>query len=533
MAAPSEGTRAPRADFVRSLERGLAVLTAFEGHERLSASDVAAKTGLTRAAVRRFLLTLTDLGYVNFDGRMFRLAPRILELPSAYLRALALPEIALPHLRALVADVRESASLAVLDGEDVVYVEQVVGHRVLAVPVVIGGRDSAAATSLGRVLLAHKPDEWIDAFLRNVRLERFTDRTIVDPKRLASELDRVRRQGWALVDEELEDGLRAIAAPIRDASGGVVAAANVALHASRWQIAEIKSELLPRLLQMTDAITLAVGRLADGDGAGDGMPAAAAVARGSDFVQSLERGLATICAFSGSTVPLTLSQVAVRAGLARAAARRFLLTLTDLGYVATDGRAFWLTAKVLEIGRGYLERVTLADVAQPYLRTLAERTDESASLAVLDGVEIVYLANESTPRILSVVVPVGGRDPAWVTSLGRVLLAGLDDDVLEERLGGVTTTRFTDNTVRHVAALRAELERARSLGWSLVDEEFEEGLRAVAVPVRDHTGRTVAAINFSVNSRRWTLEKMRSQLVPELLTAADAIERQLARARIA
>jgi IclR family pca regulon transcriptional regulator len=525
-------TKPRRSDFVKSLERGLAVVAAFDADEWLTPSDIAAETGLTRAAVRRFLLTLADLGYVSAGGRGFRLAPRILELSSAYLRALALPDIALPHLRALVADVRESATLAVLSGDDIVYVEHVPGDRVLAVSVTIGGRDPAAATSLGRVLLAAQSDRWLDDYLARVKLRRYTDRTIVDPKRLRAALTRIRRQGWALVDEELEVALRAVAAPVRDETGTVVSAANVALHASRWQPEAITTKLLPRLLEATEAISAAVAARPPAEGPGDANEPTAPAERGNDFVQSLERGLAIICAFSGSTVPLTLSQVAVRSGLTRAAARRFLLTLADIGYVSTDGRVFWLSPKVLELGRGYLERVSLADVAQPHLRALAERVGEAATLAVLDGDDIVYVAHESTPRILSVLVSVGGRDPAWVTSLGRVLLAGLNDAALDARLRGLETTRHTRRTIRAADVLRKEIARVRSRGWALVDEEFEEGLRAVAVPLRDRGGTTIAALNIAVNASRWRVDRMRSDLLPPLLEAAGTIERDLAAARI-
>ena len=242
-------------DFVQSLQRGLAVIRAFDAdNPTLTLSDVARSTGLARAAARRFLLTLVDLGYIRVDGRQFRLSPQVLELGRAYLSSLRLPEIALPHLRDATDELRESSSLAVLDGTDIVYVAHAPAKRILSITINIGARDVAFATSLGRVLLAGQDDEWLDNYLATVELPAITPRTINTPDKLRAELMRIRRQGWALVDQELEDGLRAIAAPIHDEHGNVIAAANLAVHASRWSTDAIHDTLLPRLLQTTTAI---------------------------------------------------------------------------------------------------------------------------------------------------------------------------------------------------------------------------------------------------------------------------------------
>jgi IclR family pca regulon transcriptional regulator len=242
-------------DFVQSLQRGLAVIRAFDAHNpTLTLSDVARSTGLARAAARRFLLTLVDLGYIRVDGRQFRLSPQVLELGRPYLSSLTLPELALPHLRDATGDLRESTSLAVLDGTDIVYVAHAPAKRILSISITIGARDVAFATSLGRVLLAGQTDEWLDDYLATVALPAITPHTITTPEKLRAELMRSRRQGWALVDQELEDGLRAIAAPIHDEHGNVIAAANLAVHASRWSNDAIRTTLLPRLLQATAAI---------------------------------------------------------------------------------------------------------------------------------------------------------------------------------------------------------------------------------------------------------------------------------------
>ena len=174
-------------DFVQSLQRGLAVIRAFDGESpALSLSEVARATGLARAAARRFLLTLVGLGYVRFDGRLFRLTPRVLELGRPYLAGLTLREVASPHLADLVGAVRESATVAVLDGTEIVYVAHVPAKRIMSISVSVGDRDPAFATSLGRVLLAAESESWLEGYLAGVRLTAITARTIVEPERLVS-----------------------------------------------------------------------------------------------------------------------------------------------------------------------------------------------------------------------------------------------------------------------------------------------------------------------------------------------------------
>jgi IclR family pca regulon transcriptional regulator len=237
------------AHFVQSLERGLAVIRAFDaGHPELTLSEVARICDLTRAAARRFLLTLADLGYVRTDGRMFSLTPRVLELGYAFLSSLSLPEVAEPHLERLVAQVHESSSVCVLDGDDVVYVARVPTSRIMTVAINVGTRFPAYATSMGRVLLAGLPDDELEAYLDRVKLAHLTARTVGTPAALRTELRKVRAQGYAIVDQELEEGLRSVAAPIRDRVGAVIGAANVSVHASRNSVESIRHDLLPHLL---------------------------------------------------------------------------------------------------------------------------------------------------------------------------------------------------------------------------------------------------------------------------------------------
>ena len=239
--------RAPH--FVRSFERGLAVIRCFDaGHPVRTLSEVAQTCDLTRAAARRLLLTLADLGYVHQDGRHFRLTQRVLELGYSYLSSYTLPEIAEPHLEQLVARIRESSSLCVLDGDDIVYVARVPTRRIMTASITVGTRFPAHVTSVGRVILAHLPSGESERLLRRAELKPRTARTLTTQAALRAELCRVRAQGYALVDQELEEGLRSVAAPIRERSGAVVAAVNVGAHASRTSAEVMRRELLPPLL---------------------------------------------------------------------------------------------------------------------------------------------------------------------------------------------------------------------------------------------------------------------------------------------
>src|SRR5580698_393015 len=255
LAAADDQPPPRNSDFVQSLDRGLAVIRAFgPERERLSLSEVARATGLTRAAARRFLLTLVKLGYVRNDGREFSLRPRVLELGYAYLSGLAMPEIAAPHLEELVARLRESSSISVLDSQHIVYVARVPTKRIMTVSISVGTRFPAYATSMGRVLLAGLSEDDLSRYLAEADLAPITGRTVTDPDRLREILRDVAKQGYAIVDQELEEGLRAVAAPIHGAGGAVTAAINLSAHASRISMSAMRTELLPHLLQTASRI---------------------------------------------------------------------------------------------------------------------------------------------------------------------------------------------------------------------------------------------------------------------------------------
>jgi IclR family pca regulon transcriptional regulator len=255
------------------------------------------------------------------------------------------------------------------------------------------------------------------------------------------------------------------------------------------------------------------------------------------FVQSLERGLAVIRSFDAANPEMTLSDVAARSALSRATARRFLLTLVELGYVRTDGKRFALTARVLELGYAYLSSLTLPEIAQPHLETLSATVHESSSASVLDGTDVVYVARVPVKRIMTVSITLGTRLPAFATAMGRAILGHLDDAKRERTLERVVLRPFTERTIVSMPALRAELERVRRQGWAVVDQELELGLRSLAVPIRDSAGHPLAAINVTgvadtlgaeaLPAPDVAAQRMVRVCLPHLLDAAAAIERDL------
>jgi IclR family pca regulon transcriptional regulator len=236
--------------------------------------------------------------------------------------------------------------------------------------------------------------------------------------------------------------------------------------------------------------------------------------RPTDFVQSLQRGLDVIKTFSRDDPKLTLSEIAVRTGLTRAAARRFLITLRDLGYVESDGRMFSLSPRILELGYSYLSSLPIWDVARPYLERLAAQVNETTSASVLDDTDIVFVARVETKRIMSMNLGVGSRLPAWATAMGRVLLAGLPEAELDGYFDKVSLEPFTDHTVTSEAKLRKVIAVARRQGWTLVDQEVEEGVRSLAVPIYGSEGRAEAALTVCSHAYRVTVDRIRDEFLP-------------------
>jgi IclR family pca regulon transcriptional regulator len=250
---------------------------------------------------------------------------------------------------------------------------------------------------------------------------------------------------------------------------------------------------------------------------------------GGEFVQSLARGLSVIRAFDADHTTLTLSQVARRTNLTRATSRRLLLTLEELGYVRSDGKEFQLTPLVLQLGYAYLSGLSLAEHALPHMQALSARLSESTSAAVLDHDDIVYVARVATRRIMRVAIAVGTRFPAYATSMGRVLLAGLDEEKLSAVLDSVPLVPLTPRTVSSRERLLDELSKVRAQGWAMVDQELELGLISMAAPIRDGDGQVIAAVNVSLRAQNILGDKESLDTVREaLLLTAAAISADIA-----
>lgn len=251
----------------------------------------------------------------------------------------------------------------------------------------------------------------------------------------------------------------------------------------------------------------------------------AALKPGDSYVQSFARGLSVIRAFSAEAPRQTLTEVARRCGLTRAGARRILLTLETLGYVKSDGRLFALTPKILDLGFAYLSAQPLWQFAEPTMQALTATLEESCSAAVLEGQDIVYVMRVPARKIMSINLGIGSRLPAWCTSMGRVLLAGLTPLEFEQQLAKVRLQAHTSRTVVRLDDLRARVEQAREQGWCLVNQELEEGLVSLAAPILDRAGQTVAALNVSGQVNRTPPEAMLERCLPRLLEAAQSISR--------
>lgn len=249
--------------------------------------------------------------------------------------------------------------------------------------------------------------------------------------------------------------------------------------------------------------------------------------RSSDFVIALERGLNVLAAFGREPRRMTLTQVAEATNLSRGTARRFLLTLQQLNYVDSDGKLFWLTPKVLQFGNAYLATFGLSEAGRSVIRQLTEELGESSSMAVLDGYDVVYVARIETRRIFSSGLEVGSRLPAFCSSLGRALLADLDGAALDKWLHEGVFVARSPRTIVEPDVLRQKILEAQRLQYAIVDGEVEVGVRSIAVPVHDRSGRVVAALNIGTSAARASLDQLRKVYLPALRAAAAKVEKTL------
>jgi len=250
---------------------------------------------------------------------------------------------------------------------------------------------------------------------------------------------------------------------------------------------------------------------------------------GPDFIEALARGLDVIKVFRPREPVMTLAGVAGQTGLARPTARRILLTLADLGYVRSVEGGFELTARVLDLGMSYVLSRNLWEVARPHLESLVAQTNESSSIAQLDGSDIIYVARVAVPKIVTLAVTIGTRFPAMPTSLGKVLLAALPPDEAERVLAEPSRSGITPRWQPDAGQRAAELRDVRARGWSLTDEQLAPGIRSVAAPLRDGSGQVIAAMNVNVHAAETSVEKLTRDYLPLLLHAAGAVSADWAR----
>lgn len=526
---------------VGPLERGLAALRVLARAPggRLRPSELARATGLARSPVDRIAATLARLGYLREEQGSLVLAPPLLALGAAYLRASGIPAALGPLAAELADELDESVSLAVPDGDGVRFVVQNTRRRTLSV-----------AFRIGDVLPAERcaPGPLFAAGWSAARWEAWRGRTAADPydegfpvvprppgprpspDRFAALAADAAAQGWAVDDQLIEPGLVAVAVPVRDPAGGVVCALSAVSHTSRRSADGLRDFAMAALRRTADRMTAA---LAAPPASEPPAPAADGTAQakrelGPEYLQSLARGLAVLESLGRGPGGMALSEVAHATGLARATARRSLLTLRQLGYAESDGRLFTPLPRVLDLGYRLLCGLPLGEVAAPHLAALVRQVHESASVAVLDGADIRYVGRVASSRIMSVSITPGTRFPAHATSMGRVLLAGLPAGERARWLAGAELKPLTGFTLTDPDRLAAELDRVAADGFALVDQELEEGLRSVAVPVRDRSGEVVAAANVSLHAGRTSAEEARTAVLPALRETAARISADLA-----
>ncbi|HUR05518.1 MAG TPA: IclR family transcriptional regulator C-terminal domain-containing protein [Nonomuraea sp.] len=518
-----------------TLERGLAVLRALGTLGRsarapapsrpatgswrpMRATDLVRATGLARSTVDRIVATLVRLGYVRAEERDVLLAPRLMELGEAYLACGGLGAALDGYAERLADELDESVSLAVRDGDGVRVIGRFARLRTMSVAFRVGDLLPADRCAAGLILL--------------------------DPA-----------ARWAEDDQLAEPGLVAVAVPVRDASGTAVCALTVASHTSRHTAPGLRDHALPSLLKTAGEMETALAEpvaprdpAASGErfrqslpvvsaGRGSSVPIVGGVDEsratkeelGAGYLQSLARGLAVLVSLGSARGGLTLAAAAKVTGLPRATVRRAVQTLERLGYAAADGSRFVLLPKVLELGYAHLSGRTFGEIVQPHLVDLVARVHESASVAMLSGDDVVYVARVPTVAIMSVDITVGTRFPAYATSMGRVLLA----DLPAERLAGMPSPPLTPHTLTSPADLAAAVRQAAVDGYALVDQELEEGVRSIAVPIRDRSGRVVAAVNVATHASRATPAELLRDVLPALTEAAAHMEADLAHTRTA
>ncbi|WP_317619847.1 IclR family transcriptional regulator domain-containing protein [Nonomuraea phyllanthi] len=488
---------------------------------RMRATDLVRATGLARSTVDRVVATLVHLGYVRADGRDLTPAPRLMELAEAYLTCDGLRDPLAPFAERLAEELDESVSLAVRDGDGVRFIGQFTRRRAMSVAFRVGDLLPADRCAAGLVLLGPPAP-------------------------------------WAVDDQLIEPGLIAVAMPVRDAEGRAVCAVSVVSHTSRHTAAGLRDHALPRLRETVAHMEAALAtpaptstdHPATPDTVAEGAPAPARLASaapdstdlpresqpgrahaleapagpdsaaadlpsdrlaggresrngkeelGAGYLQALARGLAVLMSLGSARGGLSAAGAARATGLPKAAVRRSLEALARLGYATChDGSRYALLPRVMELGCAALSERGFGEVVRPHLADLVARVGQPASVGVLSGDDVLYVARVPAPGIVSVTITVGSRFPAHATSMGRVLLAARD---------------AADPPSPAVA------QAARD-GYALVDEELEEGVRSIAVPVCGRGGRVVAAVDVTAHAGRASRADLLRDVLPALTETA-------------
>ncbi|QOZ67417.1 IclR family transcriptional regulator domain-containing protein [Bradyrhizobium arachidis] len=241
----------------------------------------------------------------------------------------------------------------------------------------------------------------------------------------------------------------------------------------------------------------------------------------SYFIQGLQRGLEVIRAFDRDHPSLTISEAARQTGLSRGTVQRFLLTLNDLGYASFDGKSFTLSPKVLDLGFAYLSSQNMWETLEPFVEEVVNELNESCTVGVLDWPDVIYVARVQARRVVNATLSVGSRIPAHASSLGHIVLGALDPAALDELLGKAKLAKRSPNTITDPARLKKAIALARQRGWALGDQEFEEGVRSVAVPLFDRNGKIVAAMKVVAPTSRASIEDLQRRFLPVLQRAAE------------
>ncbi|MGW4024463.1 IclR family transcriptional regulator domain-containing protein [Streptomyces sp. NPDC005009] len=542
-AAPEAPADSP-AEAAGPLERGLAVLRIVaEAPHSVRPGDLARATGLARSTVDRIAATLTHLDHLRAVGRDLVPAPRLMEFGNAYLHASGMSRALRPSLDRLARALDESVSAIVLDGCDARIVGKAVPPgRVIPLGFRVGDLLPAERCAAGAVLATGWGPDTYEAWRARRAADPLDENFPAVPARLAVPAPEgsvagfaawtaaADADGWALDDQLVAPGLVALAVPVRDPDGRPVCAISVLAHTSRHSGDELREHALATMAEEARHIA---DELYDTSKTTAVPPAAPAYADakpelGPSFLQALARGLAVLTALGRQRGGLTLAEAAEAAGLSYPSTRRNLLTLRQLGYVDQLGRRFLPSPRVLELGYARLSTLTLADIAQPHLTELAGRVRESASLAVLDGTEVHYVARAAAQQITSARITPGTRLPAYATSMGRVLLADLPEADRRERIDASHPRALTPHTLTSPDALAAVLDSVAREEHALVEQELEAGLRSLAVPVRDRDGRAVGAVNIALHAGPEPPEHTRETLLPALRVCVARIESDLA-----